>query len=67
MLNYIPSELFTAYPEEGGLRPNDVISLAGDGQMSFTLLRNLKTVLARCSKCSARDSPNKKGLDKRQA
>ena len=46
MLNHIPSELFTAYPEEGGLRPNDVISLAGDGQMSFTLLRNLKTVQA---------------------
>lgn len=46
MLNHIPSELFTAYPEEGGLRPNDVISLVGDGQMSFTLLRNLKTVQA---------------------
>ena len=46
LLNHIPAELFTAYPEEEGLRPNDVISLAGDGQVSFTLLRNLKTVQA---------------------
>lgn len=43
-VNRIPAELFTVYPEEEGLRPNDVISLAGDGQVSFTLLRNLKTV-----------------------